>query len=863
MTMRQPAMLRLLGTSWRRYRLDPSRLALMVGGIALGVALIAALDIVNASVVANFRSMLERAAGKAALQVELGTGEVGFDEAVAAAVATDPDVAHAFGMVRGSLHAANGSGEVLQLFGIDLGSDAIDSYDVRLIGDGVDPVELLNDPRAVFVGQEYAARAGLAVGSRARFATPTGIVELHVRGLLEATGLATVFGGNLAIMDLFAAQRLLDKSRRIDQVDVLLDPAAITADVRQRLAAALPGSLSVNRPATRSEQFERAIAAFQAMLDGLSLLCLLAGIFIVFNTIETAIAERARDLATMLTLGTAPRRILALVLVEALAVGAVASAIGIALGIGLALGLTSLVAESMGAIFQVRFPVETLRLTPGQVAWYLTLGTGAAIAAAVVPAVRASRLDPIALLRPDYRERLATPSSNRRLVFGGVLLIAASVVAVTVEQRSRSIAWGNIAATLWWLSALVLSIPAMSWIAALCQRALPRWFGVAGQVAAAGLSRSPSRTGVTVGAIALSLALAVTVASSARSFRESHRRLFTLVGDLVVSAVGTEGGWLESPLSAEAGRVLQALPGVARVETYRALQGQQYGETRIAVVAVSPGLIDSARFRSLIVEGDGDEAVRAIAQGTGVVVSDNLAEQYGLEPGGHIHMPAPAGPTALPVAAVITGDFSGDRGSVILNRDQFAHLWAGDTQVSRFNVFLDSNTSIETARAAIVQALRDRYLVKVLTIPQTLAYHQDMVDRAFAFTYAIQLLVIAVTLAGIVDLLTTQIVERRREIGVLRLIGTPETVVARAIWLEASVIGLTGAVFGTLVSAGTSRLWVGITFPILVGYTVEHYFALLTAVSCVLLAAGVALLAGRLAAKRALEEPALNALRFE
>lgn len=857
------AMLRLLGTSWRCYRAKPGRLALMVGGIALGVSLIAALDVVNGSVVSNFRSMLERTAGKASLQVESATGEVGFPEAIIDDVAGDPDVAHAFGMVRGSLHASDGSGEVLELFGVDLGSDAIDSYDVRLVGGLGDALEVLNDPRAVFVGQEYAARQGLEVGSRARFATPTGIQELEVRGLLEARGLATVFGGNLAIMDLFAAQRLLGKEGRVDQIDVLLRPGAATAAAEQRLGAQLPASLSVGRPATRGELFERAIAAFQAMLDGLSLLCLLAGIFIVFNTTETAITERARDLATMITLGTPPRRIFALVVAEAIAVGLAASAAGIVLGSGLALGLSSLVAESMGAIYQVRFPVEALALSPGQVARYVALGTGGAVAAAIAPALRASRVDPIVLLRPDYREELAAPSSNRRLIAAGLVLIAASALAVDVEQRTRSIAWGNVAATLWWLSALVLTIPAMSWVAALARRILPRWFGVAGRIAAAGLSRAPNRTGVTVGAIALSLALAVTVASSARSFRESHRRLFTLVGDLVVSAVGTEGGWLESPLSADAGDAIRALPGVARVETYRALQGQQYGDTRIAVVAVSPGLIDSPQFRGLIVAGDADEAVRRIADGTGVVVSDNLAGAYDLRPGGELTVPAPTAPTTLPITAVITGDFSGDRGSIILHRDRFADLWAGDTQVNRFNVFLAPGTSVEAARAEIVRALRDRYLVKVLTIPQTLAYHQDMVDRAFAFTYAIQLLVIAVTLAGIVDLLTTQIVERRREIGVLRLLGTPDAMVARGIWLEAIVIGLTGAVFGTLVSAGTSRLWVEITFPILVGYTVEHYFAILTAVSCIVLAGGVALLAGRLAARRALSEPALAALRFE
>jgi putative ABC transport system permease protein len=299
------------------------------------------------------------------------------------------------------------------------------------------------------------------------------------------------------------------------------------------------------------------------------------------------------------------------------------------------------------------------------------------------------------------------------------------------------------------------------------------------------------------------------------------------------------------------------------VETYRAMQGQALGDSRIAVVAVSPGLIDSAQFRSLIVAGDPDEAVRGIQDGTAVVVSDNVADHFGLRPGGEITIPAPAGPTRLRISAIVTNDFSGDRGSIIMHRDRFAALWGGDTQVNRFNVFLTPGTSIDDARTAVVQALRDQYLVKVLTVPQTLAYHQGMVDRAFAFTYAIQLLVIAVTLAGIVDLLTTQIIERRREMGTLRLIGAPEAVVARAVWLEALVVGLSGAVFGTLVSIGTSRLWVHITFPILIGYIVEHHFAVLTAVWCVLLAGGFALLAGWLAARRALREPALDTLRYE
>src|SRR5262245_9765553 len=230
-------MLRLLRRlSVRDYRAAPGRLALMVGGIASGVALIAALGVINGSVLANFRPRLERAAGRAALQVALGTGEVGFDEEYARQVADDPGVKQAFGLVRGTLAAADGSSEVLQLYGIDfLGTGAQDSYDVRVVDQKGDDLEVLNDPTALFLTQTYAARRRIGVGDRVRFATPTGITTLQVRGLLHTEGLATVFGGNLAVMDTAAAQRLLGKEGRVDQIDVTLKRDTERLPVQARL----------------------------------------------------------------------------------------------------------------------------------------------------------------------------------------------------------------------------------------------------------------------------------------------------------------------------------------------------------------------------------------------------------------------------------------------------------------------------------------------------------------------------------------------------------------------------------------------------------------------------------------------------
>ena len=690
-------MLRLLrSVSLRDYRAAPVRLALMIGGIAAGVALIAALGIINASVLSNFRASLERAAGKAALQVVLGTGEVGFEESALATVKEDPQVENAFGLVRGWLAAADDSGDTLQLFGVDLTTEAMDSYDVRAAGEGIDELEFLNDPTSVLLTEEYATRRGITVDDHVEFATPKGLQRLRVRGLLRAEGLATIFAGNLAVMDLPAAQRLLGEEGRVDQVDVLLPASADVTAVRDRLAAALPSSLSVIRPALRGERFERVIGAFQAMLDGLSLLCLLAGVFIVYNTTATAVMQRARDLAIMLVVGAERRRIFLLVLTEAAIIGLVASILGVLIGLGMARLLLTLVAQSMGVIYQTRFAVESYTLTWGQIAWYCALGLGGSMAAALVPARKASRLDPLELMRPDFRERLAITAPNGKLVIAGAVLLALTLAALRVELVTRSVAWGNLVASLLWIAVMVLAIPFMSGLSRVLQWSFPRVAGLVGRVAMESLARSPGRTGVTAAVIAFSLTLSVTVSSVALSFRESERNWFILTGDLVVSSVATEGGWLETPLNAGIEEDLRAIPGVAHVETYRALQGQQLRDSRIAVVALSSGFADTDQFRRQVLAG-GDRAVSEMQSGRGVIISDNLADRLGLAVGGTLDLPTPLGTDRLPIVGIIGGDYSGDQGSVLMDRGRFASAW-GDTQVSHFNVFLEPGADLR-ARA--------------------------------------------------------------------------------------------------------------------------------------------------------------------
>ena len=226
--------------SYPQLRASWGRTALVVGGIATGVSLIVAINIINTSVLANFRNTIELMAGPAALEVTLGVGEIGFAESTGETIRGDPDVLAAVPLVRGTVALADGSGEALQLFGTDLtAEEVLQRYHVTT-ANRQEVLRGLADPRSILLTERLARRHAIDVGGTIRLATPVGFGDFTIRGLLETAGLVAAFGGQLAVMDLPAAQRVLAKEDRVDQIDVLLRDGADVSVVRGRLAAALP-----------------------------------------------------------------------------------------------------------------------------------------------------------------------------------------------------------------------------------------------------------------------------------------------------------------------------------------------------------------------------------------------------------------------------------------------------------------------------------------------------------------------------------------------------------------------------------------------------------------------------------------------
>lgn len=851
--------------SYPQLRSSWGRTLLVIGGVATGVALMVAINIVNTSVLANFRETIELIAGPAQLQVTLGVGEIGFPEEVVEKVRAVHGVAAAVPLVRGTVSLAADPTSTLQLFGADLTAENdLARYQLSAASDRREALRSMDDPRSILLTADFAGRNGIGVGDTIALSTPTGVLDLTVRGLLAASGVATAFDGRIAIMDLTAAQLALGKRARIDEIDVMTAPDESVDDLQKQLQAAVGDTLTVQRPEQRGREYERVLGSFQAMLAGLSSLCLVAGIYIVYNTTATAAVHRSYAIALLRVVGAPTSALFALMMLEAGVLGLLGTVLGTVQGIILARLLSGMVSDSMGVIFQLRFPVSGFAIRPFDLAAIAAIGIGSALFASYFAARWVSGLDPLEVRRRDLRT-IAASRPSRPLIALWLLLVALAVVALIVEVQLKSIAWGNAGSTLWCAASILIAIPMVNAVAARLSWVFPRMFSAEGRIAAESLFRSPARTGITIGAIALVFTVGITVSSIALSFRESVNRYFGagfLASDLIVSAVATEGGWLETPLPEAVATEIAALPGVRSVEMLRVLPGQMFRGERIAIAGVSDGLVDPARHPSgWYREGNPESAAEGIRNGTGARISTSLADRVGMKLGDRFELASPTGPVTLTVVGVVP-DYMSDRGGVGISRRMLVERWR-ESAVSRISVFVDPGTDPKLVADGIRAKVGERYRLKILSLGELVAYHASMIDRAFAFTDAIQLLIAIVTVAGIFDLLLSAIIERRRELALWRVVGADESTVRRSVVLESVTVGALGSILGIGVGVVTTWIWVGINFPYLLGYYLDFHLAVGTAAWYVTLVMAMTALAGYLAANHATRQPIIDGIQAE
>jgi len=840
---------------------EKTRTALTILGIAVGVAVVVAIQLANQSALRAFRESVDAIAGRANYQI---VGEAGpLDERVLLGLRPLWNEGVRFAPVIDVEGMLEPSQQPVRILAVDLLSDLhFRDYRYARIDTG-SKHESLGDYFALFqsdsvilpapFAREHGLGVGLGRGSRLNVSVLGRRASLVVRGILEAEGPATAFNGNILVCDIATAQRhfgLLGKLSRID----LLVPEEREQRVLSRIV--LPPGARIERPSRRNERVEKMLRAFRVNLFALAGVALLVGMFLVYNTVLISILRRRRDVGVLKTVGTAPRQIFGAFLAEGLVFGLAGSVLGIALGYGLASAILRVVGRTINTLYVTSQP-EAIMLTPGTIATGVAVGTILSLLSALQPALEASRVRPTAMIRPGLQQRVGHPRRLAALAAG--CFIAAAFISRLPPVSGIAVA--GYVAVLCVVAGFSLLAPAIvRTTSRLASPLLDRTFGIVGRLAAASLPASLRRTSVASAALSLATGMMVAVALMVGSFRETVR--------IWVDQTVSSDLWLR-PAKGLANAQVALFPPVVgdelrKVEFIEAIdrvRGRDiiYGDT---IVSVGSGELEvAARYGNLpmIAPRSSAEALRNALRRNGVVVSESFALKFGKEVGDAITIPGHA--TAFPITGIYR-DYSNDRGVVVMDRALFMRTF-DDHNINTIVVYLKRGVPMEYARRELERRFGPRFGAFVVTNGEIKREVMKIFDQTFLITYALLGVAIVVAVLGIINTLAALILERTRELALLRVGGLSTGELRTMIVLESTLLGMASTVAGLVMGYVLSWILIYVINKQSFGWTINFHTptALIAASLAVTLLASA--LAGLVPARMAQRIDIASAMKTE
>jgi putative ABC transport system permease protein len=816
---------------------EKTRTALTILGIAVGVAVVVAIQMANQSALRAFRESVDAIAGRANHQI---VGDAGpLDERVLLGLRPLWNEGVRFAPVIDVEGMLEPSQQPVRILAVDLLSDLhFRDYRYARIETGAKHESLgdyfaLFGPDSIILPAPFARERGLGIGSRVTVNVFGNRASLVVRGILEAEGPATAFNGNIIVCDIATAQRSFRMMGKLSRVDLL-----IPEDREQRVLSQieLPPGARIERPSRRNERVEKMLRAFRVNLFALAGVALLVGMFLVYNTVLISILRRRRDVGVLKTVGTAPRQIFSAFLAEGLVFGLAGSVLGIALGYGLANAILRAVGRTINTLYVTSQP-EAIVLTPGTVAIGIAVGTILSLLSALQPALEASRVRPAAMIRPGLQQRVEHP---RKLA---VLAVVCFIAAACISQLPPigGIAVAGYVAVLCVVAGFSLLAPVfVRTTSRLASPLIERLFGIVGRLAAASLPASLRRTSVASAALSLATGMMVAVALMVGSFRETVR----IWVDQTVSSdlwLRPSKGLANAQVALFPPEVGDELSKVAFVEAIDRVRGKDilYGDT---IISVGSGELEvAARYGDLpmIAPRSSAAALRDALRRNGVVVSESFALKFGKNVGDTITLPGQA--IAFPITGVYR-DYSNDRGVVVMDRALFMRTF-DDRSINTIVVYLKRGVDQKRARLELEKHFGPKYGAFVVTNREIKAEVMKIFDQTFLITYALLGVAIVVAVLGIVNTLAALILERTRELALLRVSGLSTGELRTMIVLESTLLGVASTAAGLVMGYVLSWILIYVINKQSFGWTIDFH----TPVALIVASLAITLLASALA----------------
>ncbi|UGS36975.1 ABC transporter permease [Capillimicrobium parvum] len=716
----------------------------------------------------------------------------------------------------------------------------------------------------VILEKDWASSRGLGLGDRFSVATATGRAQLRVVGIFALSGGASFGGQGLAGIPIAEARRIMHRPAGWDQIAVRAGDRGDVAALRRTLQRALGAGAQVKSPQELGDDVGRQLDALNVVLYFFSGVALFVGGFLILNSFNMTVLHRIRELGTLRTLGATRGTVVRTVLVEALVVGVAGTLVGLLLGLGLALAL-------IAAMRGFGLPVGGLSVGAGALIAAIVVGLVVTLVAAIWPARRAGRVEPIRAVLGG-RDVQRRPSPVRALagvalflpgcILGGRFWMGGGNTGGTLSALL------GIAMTMGMFAGIAMTAPyTVMPILRLLAVPLRRLSPTGGRLAIDSATGNPARTAATAAALTIGLSVFVVNSVFTSSFlgtvRDQIDRGFAR--DLTVQAIG--GGLAtgeQYPIAPSLRERLARLPEAGVVTPVRARLVHLPGTRTTAANGLAVG-VDPAEYgkvdRSEIGGAPRADALAGLGRG-GVIVAAAYADEAGLRVGDVVTLHSGAGAT---VRAPVVGElrtlteFGGMVMQMSLATMDRVYGPTDDVQLAIKARSPGQAPALRRKVDAIIA--RDHPNLELLSTTELRQKLDDQVKQQFALFNGILVIAVLVSLLGVVNTLAMSVIERTREIGVLRALGSSRWLVRSSLVDESLLLTLAGAVVGVLSGLVIGVAWIAGLGDVLPGITFRFPVGATLIVAAVAVALGV--LAAVLPARRAARVDVIRALTYE
>jgi len=821
------------------------RTTITIAGIAVGVAVVVAIQLANQSALRAFRESVDAVAGRANYQIASDAVPLPEDVLIRLQPLWQRGVRFAPVIdVEGMVQPRQ---IPVRLLAVDLLSDLHfrDYRYARIVTtrsgapatSATMYLDLFRDD-SIVLPASFARELGLAAGDTLELNIGGQPAIMTLRGILEPHGPATAFNGAIAICDIATAQKRFGFRGRLTRVDLLV-PSEGEREVLESIRRVLPPGARLERPSRRNERVEKMLRAFRVNLFALAGIALLVGMLLVYNAVLISILRRRRDVGIVKTLGVAPRQIFAAFIAEGLLFGLLGSLGGIVLGKALAIVILRSIGRTINDLYVTSRP-DAITLTGGVIALGMAVGTILSVLSALQPSFEAARVPPNTMIRPGLQQRVSRRRERTLALIAAGCFVAA--IAVSPLPPVRGIAVAGYASVLLVVIGFSLLAPAIvRATSALLRPLFEAAFGIVGTLSAASLPASLRRTAVASAALSLATGMMVAVALMVGSFRETVR----IWVDQTVSSdmwLRPSRGLSNAQVALFPSSISDDLRTVDFIAAFDRARGRDivYGQS---IITVGSGDLDvSARFGNLpmVTPRSSRGALTDAVQRGGAVVSEAFSLKFHKRVGDSVALPTVHGIRQFPITGVYR-DYSSDRGTVIMDRELYVQSF-DDDRINTVVLFLKNGVNREWARRQLEARFGRKYNAFVVMNAEVRREVMKIFDQTFMITYALLAVAVIVAVLGIVNTLAALILERTRELALLRVTGMSAHQLRVMIVLESSLLGIASSAVGIVMGYILSLILIYVINKQSFGWTIEfHTPAAMIAASLIVTFAAAAL----------------------